>query len=238
MPDLFLHILHVLIEICGIRITIFLWIAICILLLGSRFSMAQSVFVCSHTHISFFSSAPIEDISATSDQGVSAIDLEAGAVYFRVPVSSFEFSNQLMQAHFNAHYLETDRYPDARFTGRLTIFPLTNTSGIKPVEVSGTLTIHGVSVPCQTGGVFELKGGELGLNATFKVKLADYHIQVPKLLIKNIAEIVDVHVSAVYQADDDSGRVTTVLRLLQSTSGNIAIAQDSMIARSGGSSAP
>ena len=44
-------------------------------------------------------------------------------------------------------------------------------------------------------------GGEISANSTFPVKLADHEIKIPKLVIKNIAEIVQVTVSAQYKTD-------------------------------------
>jgi hypothetical protein len=49
----------------------------------------------------------------------------------------------------------------------------------------------------------ELKvtGGEITASSTFPVKLVDHEIKIPRLVIKNIAEIVQVTVSAHYKPD-------------------------------------
>ena len=44
-------------------------------------------------------------------------------------------------------------------------------------------------------------GDEISANSTFPVKLVDHEIKIPRLVIKNIAEIVQVTVSANYKPD-------------------------------------
>ena len=46
-----------------------------------------------------------------------------------------------------------------------------------------------------------MKGGEISATSTFPVKLADHGIKIPRLVIKNIAEIVQVTVAAQYKPD-------------------------------------
>lgn len=159
---------------------------------------AQDIFVCRHAGISFYSSAPIEDIEAVTDQAVSAINLRTGTVYFKVAVSSFQFEHALMQEHFNSHYMESDRYPYAVFKGKMTDPRAPDSSGLFPVTVSGDLTIHGVTKAYVTKGVLELKDGQLGVTSGFIVRLSDHGIRVPRLFTKNIAEVVKVKVWALY----------------------------------------
>src|SRR5690242_11788715 len=83
---------------------------------------AQDIYICRNATISFFSSAPIEDISAKTDKAVSAINMKTGAVYFKVPIRTFIFPKSLMQEHFNTDYLESDKFPFAEFKGKLLNF--------------------------------------------------------------------------------------------------------------------
>lgn len=168
----------------------------------------QGIFLSRNVEISFFSAAPIEDIQAKTSQAVSAIDLKTGTVYFKVLMRSFEFPNTLMEEHFNKHYLESDQYPFAEFSGKLTDFRLPDTSGIIPVTVMGSLTIHGVVRKCRTTGTLELKDRQMGVNSVFKVRLADYQIKIPKLLIKNIAEVVEIQVNALYDLKGTETSIT------------------------------
>ena len=49
--------------------------------------------------ISFFSSAPLEDIEAVNKQVTCVLDMGTGEVAFRVPILGFTFKNGLMQEH-------------------------------------------------------------------------------------------------------------------------------------------
>jgi hypothetical protein len=83
-----------------------------------------------------------------------------------------------------------------------------DTAGIFPVSVEGTLTLHGVAKPYHVAGVIEYKDGQLGVNSVFPVRLADHDMRIPKLLIKNIAEVVEVRVSALYETGKGGSSVS------------------------------
>lgn len=159
---------------------------------------AQHIYLCKSADISFYSSAPIEDIEARTQKGVSAVNLQTGAIYFKVGIRSFEFDKSLMQQHFNSDYMESDQYPFAEFKGKLVDFTLPDSDGVYPVTVAGTLTIHGVSKNYKTSGSLDVRQGQLTAVSAFKVRLADHQIKIPALLFQNIAEVVDVKVKAVY----------------------------------------
>lgn len=173
---------------------IFLWL---VGLCGWGLAQAQQTYVSRNAQISFYSQAPIEDIEATTQQAVSAINPQTGAVFFKVPITSFTFDSDLMQSHFNSDYLESDKYPYAEFTGQLS--PLPTGAGSFPVNVTGKLTIHGVTRDYQTPGVIVVSDTAWLASASFQVKLADHGIKVPTLLMRNIAETVQVRVKAAYR---------------------------------------
>lgn len=163
-------------------------------------SFAQDVFTCRNTALSFFSATPVEDIDAISDKGVSAINLKTGEVYFKVAVNTFKFKKQLMEEHFNENYLESDKYPHAIFKGKIISPPDLHKDGAYEVMVDGTLSLHGVDKAYHEKAVITVKDGKPAANAKFNVKLADHHIKIPTLVIKNIAEVVEVTVKAAYTA--------------------------------------
>jgi len=160
---------------------------------------AQEPLVDRNTQISFFSAAPIENIAASSAQAFSAIDIKKKTVYFKVPLKSFHFKKALMQEHFNENYLESDQYPYAEFTGELITDSDLAKTGAYTVTVQGTLSLHGVSRQYKESALLVV--GPEGTNASchFKVKLEDHKIDRPTLVFQNIAEIIDVKVSAVYK---------------------------------------
>lgn len=166
---------------------------------------AQNIYISKDAQISFFSSAPVENIEANTNQAVSAININTGSIFFKVPVKSFQFEENLMQEHFNSDYLESDKYPYAEFQGKVQPIPPMARDGSYPVNVNGQLTIHGVTKSYQGPGTIEIKDGQITALSSFKVKLADHNIKIPRLLLKNIAEIVDVKVNAAYQPQKEAG---------------------------------
>ncbi len=162
------------------------------------FSPAKDIYICKDARISFYSSAPIEDIKAVSHQGVSALNIATGAVYFKVGIRSFKFPKSLMQEHFNEDYMESDKYPYAEFKGQIAEHPDLRKDGVYPVTVQGELTIHNVTKSYTSKAVITVKNGEISAHAVFNVKLADHNIKIPRLVIKNIAEQVQVTVDAAY----------------------------------------
>ncbi|MBW8685654.1 YceI family protein [Chitinophaga rhizophila] len=161
---------------------------------------AQDVFMCRNTGLSFFSATPVEDIDATSDKGTSAINLKTGEVYFKVAVNTFKFKKQLMEEHFNENYLESDKYPNAIFKGKLVSPPDLHKDGTYEVTVDGTLSLHGVDKNYREKATIVVKDGKPTASSKFNVKLADHRIKIPTLVIKNIAEVVEVTVKAAYTA--------------------------------------
>ena len=145
--------------------------------------------------VSFFSSTPIEDIRAINEQTTCVLDLKTGDVSFRIPIRGFIFKNGLMQEHFNENYLESDTYPNASFTGSIEAWKdITLSETLQPVSLKGTMTIHGVSKEIAESGNILMKEDRVIGAATFKINVADYKIEIPKILRENIAKVVDVSV--------------------------------------------
>ncbi|HKJ43367.1 MAG TPA: YceI family protein [Sunxiuqinia sp.] len=168
------------------------------LILLLHFTSQAQVVKSKDVTISFFSEAPIEDIQAESKRAVSALDTETGAIYFKVPIQTFQFEKSLMQEHFNENYLESDKYPYAEFKGKIKEKIDLSKAGIYPVTVQGEMTIHNVTRNYQVEGKLQITGEQIKAQAVFPVKLADHHIKIPTIVIKHIAEVVQVTVSASY----------------------------------------
>jgi len=70
--------------------------------------------------ISFRSEAQQELIKASSSHMVGIIDSEKKTYVFKVLIRSFQgFNSALQLEHFNEKYLESEKYPEALFTGKI-----------------------------------------------------------------------------------------------------------------------
>ena len=130
------------------------------ILLATMPALSQEKFYTKTGMISFFSSTPVENITAVNRSVVCLLNLIAGDIQFSVLMKGFEFKKALMQEHFNAEYLETDKFPKAEFKGQITNNSSINykTNGSYPCTVKGKLTIHGVTKDVESAGNGHCKG--------------------------------------------------------------------------------
>ncbi len=156
--------------------------------------------VSKNSHIWFFSHTPLEDIEAHNRQAVSVLDPSTGDLIFNLLIKSFEFKVALMQEHFNENYMESDKYPKAMFTGKITNNSAVNykKDGSYAAQVSGDLTMLSVTKAVTTGATIEVKDGKVTARAEFSVKPSDYNIVIPAVVENKIAKELTVHVDAVY----------------------------------------
>jgi len=148
--------------------------------------------------VSFYSEAPMENIEANSAKVTSILDLEKGDMAFLIPITSFQFEKKLMQEHFNENYLESEKYPDATFKGKLLNYD-PNAKGEQSVKAKGQMTIHGVTKEIDVEGTLKPSGNGMELKTKFPIRVADYKIKIPKIVFYNIAEVVDVTINLTYQ---------------------------------------
>lgn len=158
---------------------------------------SQDVFLASNGTISFFSETPVENIDATSNQAIGAINVKSKTVFFKAKMTTFEFKKALMQEHFNENYMESDKYPFATFTGTINEPVDLTKDGSYAVTATGKLNIHGVEKPRTIPGTIVVKDGTIDVISTFDVKVADHDIEIPTVVMQHIAESVEVKVHAV-----------------------------------------
>jgi len=173
-------------------------IAILFFVLSGSWCAAQKL-TAERTFVSFFSKASIEDIKGENTKAMSIFNSETMDIVFSIPIKEFEFDKALMKEHFNEKYLESEKFPKATFSGKVTGF-LKDSRGEQAAMAKGKMTIHGVSREIEVPGVITMEGGQLTVRAVFKIKLADYEVKIPRLLWKNIAEEVEVKIDFVYKA--------------------------------------
>lgn len=147
-------------------------------------------------HISFFSKTSLENIKADNNQVINVLNIQTGEIQFSLIVRNFHFAKSLMEVHFNENYMESSKYPNAGFKGIITNLKdiYFNNDGIYNASVTGDMTIHGVVKKINITGTITVTGGKISLSAKFFIKLSDYNISIPKLVIDKVAEAVEVTV--------------------------------------------
>ena len=150
--------------------------------------------------IKFFSETPVENISATNDAVTSILNSSTDSVVVKVPINAFIFPKSLMQEHFNENYMESAKYPNANFRGKINEEIDFSKNGEYKVTCTGNITIHGVTKPITIPGTLKVSDGKVTIDSKFYVKLKDHNIEVPKLVFQNIAESIQVTMNATYSA--------------------------------------
>lgn len=161
---------------------------------------AQKFFTKTGT-ITFSSETPMEKIDAKNQQVISIIDTEDGGMAFNVLMKGFNFEKALMQEHFNEKYVESDKYPKATFKGKIANFEEIDfsTSGEYQVNITGEMNLHGQAKEVTAEGTLTVEDGKIMGVSTFELLLADFGIDIPKVVKDNIAESISIIVNATYE---------------------------------------
>jgi len=167
-------------------------------LLSTTCVLAQSKYMTRNGLVRFEAEGPIkDDIKAVNNQAGCILDASTGDILFKIPIKSFVFKKALMQEHFNENYMESHKFPTAELKGKIEGFKpaVLQKSGVQQVMVSGKMTLHGVTRDIREPGTMEVKDGKILLRADFGVALADYGINIPKMVEDKLAKVAQVNLS-------------------------------------------
>lgn len=156
-------------------------------------SFAQAKYFTRSGNVKFFSSTPVEDIKAINNGAVCVLDSETGALEMSMLNTSFQFEKALMQEHFNENYMESTKFPKSSFKGSIKDFSMKK--GKQEVEITGDLTIHGVTKKVTVPASINAVGDAIAATCVFKVKPEDHDIKIPGMVRDNIAELMEITIN-------------------------------------------
>lgn len=155
----------------------------------------NNIFSTSNGKVNFTSEAPLEIIKASSNKLAGILNIDDKEFVFSVKMNSFEgFNSPLQRTHFNENYIESEKYPEARFKGKIIEDIKFNTSGTYKIRAKGKFSVHGKENPTTINCVLVINKNEILINSTFKVLLKDYDIQIPTIVNQKLAEQINVSV--------------------------------------------
>ncbi len=162
------------------------------ILLGTWISAQKYITKIGSIH--FEASVPLfEDVDAKNSTAVTVLNSETGDIATIAMTKNFKFKMALMEEHFNENYAETSKYPKATFTGKILNYNKSNISETpKDFTISGTLNFHGVDNKISSPAKIYMKDGKIFISGKFSVKAADYKVTIPKMVMKKVAETVNV----------------------------------------------
>lgn len=177
------------------------YIFLSLLLLSTVYVNAQDKYFTRYGNINFVSRTPIIDIAGYNKEVLSFLNIKTGEMVFGVVMKSFKFPLPLAEEHFNENYVESDKYPDAKFNGKIiniNDIDLTKEGNFN-VEVEGLLKIHGISNNIKVSGNIKVIKDKIIARSSFKIAPADYNINIPNLVVDKVAKEVDVNVDMNYE---------------------------------------
>ena len=154
------------------------------LLISSNFLTAQQ-YLTRKARLDFDAGSPLEDIEAFTESGSAVYDANTGKIGVQVLMTSFQFKRALMQEHFNENYVESEKFPKASFKGLYS-----------EGNVSGGLTIHGVTKEIKVPARLNQENGNFVLVTSFDITLADYDVKIPSAVANKISKKASIQVHA------------------------------------------
>lgn len=172
---------------------------ILVLLVASVGAYGQGKFIAKNAYISFYSSTPMEDILGESNEAVTILNIETGEIGFQAIMTTFHFKRALMEEHFNENYMESPKFPKAKFNGKIEGFSKEMiTAPVANIKITGILNVHGVDKTITVPGTLGLEKGKLIGTSKFKVIPEDYGIKIPSLVRDKIGKEMEITVKAEY----------------------------------------
>jgi YceI-like domain len=151
----------------------------CLLLLSLAMccaANAQRIFSTDSAVIKFVSTRN-SDVSAVNKQ-VNVTINEAGDISFKLQIKEFHFEMGEMEDHFNKEYMESDKYPEASFTGKILGFKKIDLRkpGFYKVQAQGEMLMHNVTQKILVTGTLRIDKGVIAIRSKFPVSIGDYKI--------------------------------------------------------------
>ncbi|HTH54792.1 MAG TPA: YceI family protein [Cyclobacteriaceae bacterium] len=147
--------------------------------------------------IKFISKAQLELIQASSNKLQGILDPATHQFAFLIDMKSFQgFNTGLQRQHFNENYIESEKFPLAKFSGKVIEQVDYTQNGVSEVRAKGELDIHGQKQVRIIKSKITVNGNQIFIEAQFLIPLSDHNITIPKIVNQKIATEIEVGVSA------------------------------------------
>ncbi len=160
--------------------------------------IAAQVWATESGHAAFVSSMPLFEFTGESEYLAGRISFPDSTLDFYLDLESLKTGIGKRDKDMR-QTLGTNKNPFAEFYGRLhgAIDPTSDNS--YPVTAVGDFSINGVTRPVTITGEIKVSGETLILSASWILRLGDYNIEPPKLLIFKVDEDQRITITATLQ---------------------------------------
>lgn len=140
------------------------------------------------------------EIVGKSNTASAILDLSNGNFAANAIIKSFRFKSPLMEEHFNENYMDSSKYPNATFKGKIAGFDDKKLSNSKTAyDVDGDLTVHGVTKKVKTKIYLLQEGSKVSATSDFTIRAQDYKIEIPSLVKEKFAEQIKISLNFVLE---------------------------------------
>nr|WP_268849569.1 YceI family protein [Flavobacterium aestivum] len=174
-------------------------ITLLFLLLNIYFIDAQEKLTSSDCVIHFEASVPLFEAVEAKNDAVSCVLIpQKSQITFVAIIKKFQFKRDLMKEHFNANYMESDRYPKAIFKGLIEKFDMKDINEIeKDYQIKGKIEIHGRSkIIAVLARIKKVKDG-IQINSNFTLNTDDFNIEIPSIVIAKVSKLANTEVECI-----------------------------------------
>jgi len=176
---------------------------VCLLISVEFFSQGTELHVKqgSKNHVEFISDAPFGKFSGVTANIDGYMYWEGNnyttnsSLYFEVDLKTLDTGIGLRNRHMRDNYLQTDKFPDASFKGKITnVTPAAQ--GPFKVDADGEMFIHGVTKYIKISGVLTKSGNsDYNLKTNFSIKLSSYNIDIPSIMMVKLSEVIELQLN-------------------------------------------
>ena len=176
---------------------------LCLLISVELFSQGTELHVKqgSKNHVEFISDAPFGKFSGVTDNidGYMYWDgnnyTTNSSFYFEVDLKTLDTGIGLRNRHMRENYLQTDKFPDASFKGKITnVTPAAQ--GSFNVDAEGEMFIHGITKYIKISGVLtKSNNSDYSIKTNFNIKLSSYNIEIPSIMMVKLSEVVELQLN-------------------------------------------
>ena len=133
------------------------------------------------------------EIVGKSNTASAILDQPTGQFATSVIVKSIRFKVPLMEEHFNENYMESSKYANSTFKGKIAGFDAKKLVASKVAfDIEGDLTIHGITKKVKTKIYLSSNGTKVAASGNFLVHAQDYGIEIPNLVKEKFADQIKV----------------------------------------------
>lgn len=154
-------------------------------------------------HAEFTSHTPMFSFEGSSDSLNGTVNLSDSTVNFQLSVKTLDTGNGKRNRDM-LKTLEAEKYPFAKFKGKIISSFNPDTSVKQEVKVKGEFTVHGTTQILTIPGTMQFEGNQLTISAKWSQNLTDYNIDPPSILFYSVKDRQNVRVEATLQPIEES----------------------------------